>query len=92
MKEVLSGKAGGMRFVECVGVSVISMMKRTDPFKKNTWGRVNCITCKQDKCGDCEKECVGYEVWCVTSEKKGMKKFTQGRVHLILTVEAEFLS
>ena len=57
MNEVMTGKAGGMRIVERVGVSVISMMKRTDPFKESTCGRVDCLTCKQDKCGDCVKEC-----------------------------------
>ena len=74
MNEVMTGKAGGMRIVERVGVSVISMMKRTDPFKESTCGRVDCLTCKQDKCGDFEKECVGYEVWCVTCEEKGIEK------------------
>ena len=35
MKEVMAERAGGMRIVEGVGVSVISMMRRTDPFKES---------------------------------------------------------
>ena len=66
VSEVMSGKTGGLRIVERVGVSILAMMKRTDPFRETTCGRPDCITCKNDKCGNCEKDCVGYEMWCIT--------------------------
>ena len=78
MKEVMYGKEGGFRIVERVGVSMEAMLKKSDPFKEKTCGRAACLMCKFENCGDCEKEGVGYEIWCNTCKNTGIKKIYSG--------------
>jgi len=64
MKRIMGGKDGGIKVVEQVGRSVASMLQRADPWKTTGCGRDDCLVCESGE-GDCEKESVRYEVFCI---------------------------
>jgi hypothetical protein len=69
MERIMGGQRGGMKIVEQVGASVVSMVQRADPWKEQNCERPECIVCLQGK-GDCEKESVRYRVTCAECEEE----------------------
>jgi hypothetical protein len=65
MERIMGGQRGGMKIVEQVGMSVASMLQKSDPWKEKSCQRAECVVCKHGGQGDCGKESVRYRVTCV---------------------------
>ena len=50
------------------------ILARSEPLKRQKYDREDCFICTTGK-GNCEKNCVGYEVKCETCHLDGRKTF-----------------
>ena len=69
------------------GVSLKSLLQRSDPWPVERCGRGDCFPCKREKGGDCRRSGVTYRIVCLecNAEYKGESSrnlYSRGKEHL----------
>ena len=61
-----------IKIVETGGISMKSLLQRSDPWSKGQCGRPDCFPCMREKGGDCQKSNVTYLIRCLECEARGI--------------------
>ena len=82
MEEKIRKSSFKIRVVEKAGVSLKRKLQRSNPFKKKTCDRQNCLVCTTGGKGPCDAVGINYELVCEDCQNDGeVSKYVGGKHH-----------